>query len=297
MQQRLFEITNLLIHRGSATAAELAQRFGVSRRTIYRDIDALSLAGIPVYAERGREGGIRILPEYVLDKSLFSKEEQTDIMAYFEGLASLGTPGSEQLLSKLGALFGPGDSWLEVDFMPWGSDKQEKQDFSLLRECILTRKVVSFEYTGSDGTLTSRSVEPYQLVFRGQGWYLRAYCLLRQSNRLFRLTRLHNLQPTGEGFLPRPQPPHTTDVTYTPPGTIITLRFSHAVAFRVYDEFPLSNISTQPDGSLHVTMSLPLGSWVTGFLLSFGADAEVLHPPELRASIAQAAASLHALYT
>lgn len=83
---RLFEILYLLLKRGSVTSAELAERFEVSTRTVYRDIELLSGAGIPVYASRGRNGGISLLDRFVLDRSLLSAREQDEILFALQSL-------------------------------------------------------------------------------------------------------------------------------------------------------------------------------------------------------------------
>ena len=122
---RLFEMTYLLIARGSVTAAELAERFEVSPRTIYRDVDVLSRAGIPVYAAKGRGGGIRLLPEFMMSRSLFSREEQDQMIAGLESLRATDAAQTGPILDKLAAIFGNArEPWLEVDFSPWGSGSQ-----------------------------------------------------------------------------------------------------------------------------------------------------------------------------
>lgn len=281
-QQRLFEITHLLVERGAVTANELAERFGVSRRTIYRDVDALSGAGIPVYAERGKGGGIRILPEYVLDRSLFSKDEQTQLVAHFQSLASLGTPDTDALLDKLAALFGRGENWLEVDFAPWGGGGQARALFRQLRDAILQRRVVHFLYTAAGGTETQRIAEPLKILFRGQGWYLYAFSRERGEVRYFKFTRIHALSVTDEVFAPRALPSPTADAPYRGPTTELLLRFTPEAAYRVYDEFPENCVEKEENGALLVRCTVPEGPWLAGYLLSFGADAEVVQPPAWR---------------
>ena len=116
---RLFEIVYLLQSRPRMTARELAERFEVSVRTIYRDIDALSAAGVPVYAARGGGGGVGLLPGYVLDRSLLTDGEQDEILYALRAMAAAGMGGAA--LEKLAGLFQKsGDGWLEVDFFSLG---------------------------------------------------------------------------------------------------------------------------------------------------------------------------------
>lgn len=296
MHQRLFEITMLLAGRGQATAAELAERFDVSVRTIYRDIDALSGAGIPVYAEQGRNGGIRLLEGYVLDKSLFSAEEQAQLMAHFQSLATLGTPDTEVLLDKLAAVFGRQGSWLQVDFAPWDGGEDTRAVFRLLRDAILRRQVVRFLYSGADGRQSVREVEPDRVIFRGQGWYLYGFSRERDAFRFFKLQRMREVQPTSQHFTSRPAAETPADLPYTGPVLHMKLWIERQTAFRVYDEFAGKQITQTPEGDFVVELDMPDGGWLTGYILSFGAGAKVLEPPELRQRIAKAAADMAALY-
>lgn len=285
MHQRLFEIVYYLTQHSHATAGDLAERFQVSRRTIYRDLDALSQAGIPVYAEKGKGGGIRLLPGFVLDKSLLTKPEQQHLLSSFQGLAALGIPDAQSLADKLSALFGREENWLEVDFAPWGGGEESRAVFQLLRQAILDRKLVQFEYVGAQGAADTRLVEPSKLFFRGQGWYLQGFCRLRQDYRFFKLTRLTRLQMLDEGFERKPPPP----IQLPPllPSTPYLLSFSREMGFRVRDEFFGEQIETLPDGSFLVHCLFPDGDWILGYLLSFGPGLRVLSPPETARQLAE----------
>ena len=90
-QARLFEMVYLLLERGKMSATELAERFEVSVRTVYRDVDALSAVGVPVYALPGRNGGVALMEQYVLSKTALSDREQEQLLASLKSLS--GTPG------------------------------------------------------------------------------------------------------------------------------------------------------------------------------------------------------------
>ena len=152
---RLFEIIYLLLEKGSVTAAALAERFEVSVRTIYRDIDLLSGAGIPVYCSRGRGGGVSLLPDFVLDKSLLSEREQDEILFALQSVAATHA-GGEEVLERVNTLFRrQGADWIEVDFShwgwDWGSDEGEKRKFNLLKDAILSRQKLHFIYYSAAG--------------------------------------------------------------------------------------------------------------------------------------------------
>ena len=178
---RLFKILYYLLDRGRATAPELAAALEVSQRTIYRDVEALSGAGIPIYAEPGRNGGICLLHDAVLDRALLSEGERREVLTALESMAAVGqAPG--ELLTKLSALFrvNTGD-WLEVDFSDWGSGAAERESFSLVKQSILERGPLSFLYYSSAGEQSRRVVEPARLVFKAGCWYLSAFCRTRQD--------------------------------------------------------------------------------------------------------------------
>lgn len=174
---RLFQIIYLLLERGEMTASQLAERFEVSTRTIYRDVEALSQAGIPIYSTKGRGGGLGLLPGFVLDKSLLTKEEQNDILFALQSLQATGGTDSQEILSRLGSLFGDSAAnWIDVDFSSWGSGPVERERFALLRQAIVGRRVLQFSYCGMSGQRTQRRVEPVKLRFKYGSWYLQGYC-------------------------------------------------------------------------------------------------------------------------
>lgn len=286
---RLFEIVYLLLEKNNISAKELAEHFEVSARTIYRDIDALSEAGIPVYASRGTGGGIRLMDDFVLNKSLLSSGEQNEILASLQGLNAIQAPDVEPVLTKLGALFGKKrTNWIDVDFSHWGGGVQERDKFILLKAAILHGNVITFEYYGSNGEKTSRVVEPLKLMFKGQGWYLCGYCREREDWRIFKITRIKNLKQLNQTFdreIPQSVFSETRQQLYKPNMIPLKLKINPSMAYRVYDEFDAGSIVKNPDGSFIVTMVVPEGDWVYGFVLSFGMAAEVLEPEAVRNTV------------
>lgn len=116
---RLFRLLYILLERERVPAPELAQTLEVSVRTIYRDVQTLGEAGIPVYAERGRDGGVAILPTFRLNKSMVSAAEKQDMLAALQALASTGASDRETL-GKLSAFFGGRQTdWVRIDFADW----------------------------------------------------------------------------------------------------------------------------------------------------------------------------------
>ena len=293
---RLFEILYCLLERDGATVRQLAERLEVSERTVRRDLDALSAAGVPVYAARGRGGGVRLLPDFVLSKTLLSAREQDEILSALQSLRATGSGVESEVLTHLNGLFRRrAADWIDVDFSPWGGGAAARALFPRLKDAILERRLVSFDYFASGGTGGRRTVEPYRLCFKGMNWYLQGWCLTRRDFRVFRLSRIQRLSEEEQTFLPRPAPPPLEEAGAAGPQPAmraVTLRFAPELAFRVYDLFSPGEIVCEPDGGLLVRTRWPEGEWGVGFLLSFGGLAEVLDPPPLRAALRDAAAAI-----
>ena len=295
---RLFEIIYILLDKKNMTAGELAEHFGVSRRTICRDIDTLSIAGIPLYTVRGKGGGIRLLPEYVLNKSLLNEREQDEILSSLNSLASIRTDGTDQILRKLSSVFGKNTpNWMEAEFPGWS---HENDYFSSIKTAVLERRIVRFEYYDSHGGRTFRSAEPVQLWFKSRAWYLKGYCLDRQDIRLFKVSRIKNFVVTDEIFAQRDLSDLSEDLvpdTSERNAARIKLRVAPERAYRVFDDFYEDMTEKQPDGSFLITVSWPEDDWLYGFILSFGKYIEVIEPEHLRAAVKEKALEISDKYS
>ncbi|WP_195269224.1 YafY family protein [Eubacterium sp. 1001713B170207_170306_E7] len=281
---RLFEIIYLLLDQGQMTASQLAAHFEVSVRTIYRDIDRLSLSGVPIYTNVGKNGGIALMDGYTLDKSILSDAEQSEILTALQTLQAVEYPDPDGLITKLGTFFKKNQqNWIEVDFTGWGGSIQDRERSEELKNAILTRHTIRFSYWGADGTKSERTADPIKLLFKGHNWYLQAYCHTRQDYRVFKLFRIRDLQVLEAAFDPYPTVPFTENaqIVMTPLHfTILKNR-----AYRVYDEFAEAQVLPLPGGDFDIHTCLPVDNWLVGYLLSFGGDL-ILHSPEtLRASL------------
>lgn len=281
---RLFEIIYILLSKKKVTAKELSERFDVSQRTIYRDIDTLSLAGIPVYTEKGKGGGISLLPDYVLNKSILSEDEQNEILTALQGLCVVKNMDTEGILQKLSAIFNKSAiNWLEVDFSGWSYQDGDK--FNKFKATILERKITEFDYYSTYGEKTHRRIEPLQLWFKSRAWYVKGFCHTRQDIRLFKLTRVKNLTVTDDCFEPRDllaTPPNSSLSGHQKKDITLTLKIMPEMTYRVMDEFDDDCVEIQPDGSFIITVTWPEDDWVYGTILSYGEYAEVLKPEHVR---------------
>jgi len=295
---RLFETVYILLNKKSATAKELAEHFGVSRRTIYRDVDALALAGIPVCTEQGKGGGITLMPGFILDKSLLSEDEQREVLSALRGLSGIKIAGADRALEKLSALFNKSAAnWLETDFSDWALE--DGGMFDGFKTAILERRIAEFDYHGASGEKTRRHIEPVRLWFKSRAWYVKGFCLTRQEQRLFKLLRARSLTITDERFAernlpdipPLPDPAKDKRLAVT-----MKLKIAPEMAHRVHDEFDDSAVEKQGDGGFIASASFLEDDWVYGFLLSFGEHVEVLEPKHVREIIAEKAEKIAKKY-
>ena len=191
---RLFEIVYILLEHQCMTAKELANRFEVSVRTIYRDIDVLSAAGIPIYMTRGKGGGISLLPNFILNKTVLTESEKTEILSALHAVQAVNSNESKTVIQRLSNLFGEAQTdWLEIDFSSWGNYREEVSLFQTLKTAILHKRVVHFLYHNANGQQSNRIAEPLKLCFKGQSWYLYAFCLHKCDYRFFKLRRIKDL--------------------------------------------------------------------------------------------------------
>ena len=209
---RLVSIIMTLLDKERMGAQELADMFEVSPRTIYRDIEAINMAGIPIRSISGVGGGFEIMPEYKLDKRVFST---ADLSAILMGLSSLANVvRGDELVNAFEKVksFIPAEKAKDIeirtnqiciDLSPWTGNRTIQPYLKIIKTALQDHKLLYFEYTAHHGNKTVRTVEPYQLVLKGSHWYFQGYCYIRNDYRLFRLSRMSELQMKQETFIPR----------------------------------------------------------------------------------------------
>ncbi len=290
---RLFKILYYLLEKGQATATELATEFEVSIRTIYRDVETLSCAGIPIYAEAGRIGGIHLLDNFVLDKVILSETEKEEILTTLQSMLIIGdTSEITGTLTKLSALFNLNASnWLEVDFSRWGGKQEDNKKFEDIKSAIIQHNAIEITYASSYEKINKRKIYPLKLSYKSRAWYVKAYCIERRDYRIFKLTRILDLEILNESFSYHIFPEKNTapQQEYNQ----ITLRFPREMAYRIYDEFDRTEVVIQENGDLLVSAKMPEDTWLVGYLLSFGTQVEVIEPLYLKNVIAEQAKQIY----
>lgn len=279
---RLFRILYYILEKEKVTANELAEKFEVSVRTIYRDIDSISSVGVPIFTTQGKGGGIKIDNEYILNKSLFDANEKEQIIAALQGLEKTNEAYKSELITKLSALFKIKNSnWIEIDFTSWGSNNTYQDLFNALKTTIINKNIISFSYNSSKAEKINRKVKPIRLLFKEQDWYLYAFCLLRNDFRYFKLSRMKDLEVLAinyednfENAVLKKELKYENIVN-------IKLKFDKSVAFRVYDEFNEA-IEEDEKGNLYVEIKIPNNYKLYNYIFSFGSNVEILEPKEIR---------------
>ena len=289
---RLFKMLYYLLDKERATAPELAAEFEVSTRTIYRDVEALSSAGIPIYAEPGRNGGVYLLQDFILDRAILSENEKQEILTAIQSIFATGYTGEKELLTKLSAIFNVNTgNWLEVDFSRWGKRIYDNSKFEILKTAVIQCREVKIVYENSNSRRSTRIVQPLKISYKSKEWYLKAFCMKKQGFRIFKLNRILELELLENTFVPRPYPEEKNNLQQTYPQ--IVLLFSEAIAYRVYDEFDESEIEYQKNGDLIVCAEMPVDTWLVGYLLSFGAQVEIIEPTYLKRILAAQAQEIY----
>ena len=280
---RLFQIVLILLNKKTITAKKLSEHFNVSIRTIYRDIEALSFAGIPIYSLRGKNGGIRLLESYVLDKSLLSSKEQNEILYALESLKASNYPDVDEVLKKLNLIFNKSsDYWIEVDFSRYGSN--DNTLFNNIKKAILNSQAVKFTYFNTNGETSQRTVNPLKIWFKEKAWYLFAYCQKKNEIRQFKINRIKNLTLTNEYFERRliNYNINSNDNDISKKIVKIIVEVDKSQAYRVYDEFSEENISKAENGNFKVIMENYENEWLYGYLLSFGEYLKIIAPERIK---------------
>ncbi len=280
---RLFQIVLILLNKKTITAKKLSEHFNVSIRTIYRDIEALSFAGIPIYSLRGKNGGIKLLESYVLDKSLLSSKEQNEILYALESLKASNYPDVDEVLKKLNLIFNKSsDYWIEIDFSRYGSN--DNTLFNNIKKAILNSQAIKFTYFNTNGETSQRTVNPLKIWFKEKAWYLFAYCQKKNEIRQFKINRIKNLTLTNEYFERRliNYNINSNDNDISKKIVKIIVEVDKSQAYRVYDEFSEKNISKTENGNFKVIMENYENEWLYGYLLSFGEYLKIIAPERIK---------------
>lgn len=285
----------MLINRRRVTAPQLSEHFGVSIRTIYRDIGAIESAGIPVMSYQGHEGGFCIMDNYRLSRQLLTFEDILSILSTLKGVnRSLQNRELNDVIEKIECLipeereeeFERRSEQVAFDMVPWSSGERWNDHFRLLNRAVTEQRLVSFTYTSYQSATGRRTVEPMTLLFKVNCWYLFGYCLIRNDYRLFKLSRMREISILDERFIRRNGFWRDSITNEDPaagrPHIRLELIFKARARVKVEEFFEPEQMGSLENGDLSVAVTMPDDDWVHSWLLSYGDEVEILRPAHVR---------------
>ncbi|MBD2870351.1 helix-turn-helix transcriptional regulator [Paenibacillus arenilitoris] len=310
--ERLMAITILLLNRKRVQAQELANRLEVSLRTVYRDLETLSMSGIPIVSYSGNEGGFEIMESFRLDRQMLSFDELHALFTALRGLQStqaMKRHNMDRLLEKVGALVSKAErehmadtDQVAIDLTPWTSGAASGALYEALHSAVQDKKLIRFAYTDGNGEETERRVEPQMLVLKGYTWYLHGYCLKRDDYRLFRFSRIRDLAILPDTFrrrsLPLAEVNERWEAAWRQESVDLVLRFTGKAVVAAMDQFDPADMERQPDGSLIVRTRHYYKDFesMIGFLLSFQTNLTIIGPARIAEAVRQSALDVAGLY-
>lgn len=291
---RMLSIILLLSNKGLVTGKELAEHVDVSVRTIYRDIDKICQAGIPISAIGGKSGGFYIMENYKLNDLHFNKDEFNALSTILDSLDIVF--GKEKqfndILLKLKSTFENENTKknnnLNIDMSHFSMEQELKDFLYIISKSIRENKVLEFEYINRNLESEKRIVEPLKIEFSEGNWYLIGYCRKRNDYRKFKLVRIQNLN-LGSGFekkeISEGMLKEIFSKSYEEKNIKLQLKFSNRIGRQLKEYFSGGSIKKAPSGDFIIEESFPYDEGLFKFILSFGNECEVIEPNYLREDI------------
>lgn len=280
--ERLISIIMILLKKEVVSTKEFSQLFNVSKRTILRDMETLSLSNIPIYSVNGVKGGYGIMDEYKVDKRLLSSSDLQNILTALGGLEQiLLTEEVERTIKKIEAMVSPLslNRSIQLSFYDWEGRSEILETLKTCHESILKKRLVSFHYTDKDGAVTNRMVEPYELHFSESSWYLNGFCLHRQGSRTFKLSRIDHITMDERAFHPRDDwSEQGDDASYLPQLVTIKAWISPSIKDQIIERYGRRSIEDHSSGFLLATIYVPQNRRGFQLLASFGTHLKVVEP-------------------
>lgn len=286
---RLIAILMVLLNKDKTNAKELADKFEVSTRTIYRDLDSLLIAGIPINTIQGINGGINIEKRFKVDKQFFSTQEITKLLVGLNGIDSiLSDEGLNAAYEKVKSLVPETykediqnfTDQIKIDLTTWQGHSSIKDKLKLIKQALEQSLILTFEYVNKKNKLSLRIIEPYKLTYKENSWYLEGYCLKRNDFRMFKLNRMLKLSIGSQNFAKRDFKPLdlTKDGWIKDKLFLIDVKFNHNILEQMIERCGEMNITPIDQKTFEAKMPFTNDSYSYNILLSFGTDIQCLGP-------------------
>lgn len=304
---RLVSIIMILLERKKISAPELAKMFEVNLRTIYRDIDAINQAGIPIITYRGPNGGIGIMEEYKLEKKLFTLSDISELLIGLNGIYS--TMSSQELLNTMAKLKGlvpknemeqveEKTNQIKIDHTPWFGNERIKLSLEKLKTAINENKFISFKYFDRLGQKSKRKIEPYRLVLKNSNWYIQGYCTLRKDFRIFQIANLSSFEILDETFIPRDFDYESLDIYFRTNRETITLKLliDESLLDIMLEFCGKDNVTFYKDNKYVAYFPFVEDDYFYNMILRFDDKCECLEPEHVRLEIIRRIERLLSIY-
>lgn len=283
---RLIGILMILINKEKVTASYLADHFQVSVRTIQRDIDTLTLAGIPLYADVGASGGYQLMSDYKIDKSFINKHEANILSQFLKSLEHVAPYSEVKSISNKFLNFAEEDDDLKlaIHLNPGLDSQLFKKHMNCLSKARDELLKVNIVYYNIDFTKSTRTICPHTILLYGSNWYIYGYCELRQDFRMFKLHRIVDCTITNEHFdlKPIPKPlPWEESFDQRQAHEAIVLEIDKKLQGKLPDYFG-PDVCTLYEDKILVEVYFPIDEWVYSLLMSLVPHIKVLAPESLR---------------
>lgn len=304
--ERLFAIVIVLLGEGQVSASELARRFEVSVRTIYRDLDSLANAGIPIAAEAGRNGGIRIMDNFKVDNRYFSSSEIGSLLVAWQSFTATEPPmAAPYTMAKMKSLIPAAQSasiqrkleQIIIDYTPWISSAYRLGFVNQVNTALEQQRRITIRYENRFDQHSERVIEPHRLLFKENSWYLLAYCIEREDFRFFKCSRMQSIAMMEETFDFRKIPDRTFEKPFSDKQEItVRLRIHRSIKALIADRFTDFTVIERQDEFLRIEIPFVADSYGYHFLLSLGAHCECLAPETVRHELVKHIRSLLKVY-
>ncbi|SCZ03888.1 helix-turn-helix transcriptional regulator [Alkaliphilus peptidifermentans] len=284
---RLLGILMMIINNEKITARELSEYFQVSVRTIQRDIDTLSMAGIPVYSEVGKKGGYQLLSEYKLDKNFLKTDEAKVLNNLLESLQK-AVPYTEikSVYNKFSMLL-PSDSEdhkIVFKLSPLIKNKRYKENLDIITKARDGYHKIYIQYIDANFQESDRIICPYTMVMMGSTWYIYGYCELREDFRMFKLSRMISCKLLECEFeikeTSKPLP-WENNLESGRPTTKIKLEIDKSLQAKLPDYIDYENCRIEGD-KIIVHLNFTVDEWLYSFLLGLVPYVKIIEPSWLR---------------
>lgn len=305
--QIMINILFLLLGRKRVSAKFIADRYDISIRSVYRYVDELSLADIPIYSEKGRNGGFSIMDNFKIPANYFTESEISVINDALSSVESeTGDKQIKEILLKLSSLAEKRDEGesislgnVIIDAGSWTNTESSKTTLRIISECIENTKKIFISYADREGNVSERTIEPHTLILKQGLWYVYSYCNLRKDFRFFRVGRIFAIKVLNETFERKPIDKNDIimrDWLETEGNIDVDFSLSESIKSEVEEWLGVRRVMVSPSGEIFASARLPFDKGLVAKIISFGSNIKVLAPKKLISEVKSAVENIKNLY-